>query len=230
MNHYPFIGGVTRRTSEAILVCEAAGFDTILVETVGVGQSETAVEDLVDMFALLLPPGGGDELQGIKKGVIELADIIIINKCDGDLTAIAKATQFEYQSALKILTPKSSLWRPKVIACSAMGGGNIGEVWQIMQQFQERMRASGEFWRRRERQQQSWLWKIVTEELLSRLQSDEAVQRLLPTVQEQMRVGTLPVGAAAHRLLQTFYAHCGEPQDTQKEQTLSGAHNEGDNK
>jgi LAO/AO transport system kinase len=223
----------------------AAGFDTVLVETVGVGQSETAVEDLVDMFALLLPPGGGDELQGIKKGVIELADIIIINKCDGDLTAIAKATQFEYQSALKILTPKSSLWRPKVIyislfldfmdaiqviACSAMGGGNIGEVWQIMQQFQERMRASGEFWRRRERQQQSWLWKIVTEELLSRLQSDEAVQRLLPTVQEQMRVGTLPVGAAADRLLQTFYAHCGEPQDTQKEQTLSGAHNEGDNK
>jgi LAO/AO transport system kinase len=123
------LGGVARRTRETLLLCEAAGFDVVIVETVGIGQSETAVADMVDMFVLLMLPGGGDELQGIKKGVVELADLILVNKADGDFAAAAKRAVADYRSALRLLRPASATWRPEVLAVSALAGTNIETMW-----------------------------------------------------------------------------------------------------
>mgnify|MGYP002480279848 CR=1 FL=1 len=129
------LGGVTKHTNEAILLLEEAGYDVILIETVGVGQSETAVEDMVDMFAMLSSPAGGDELQGIKRGIVELADIIIVNKADGELVNAARQAQMELLSAIKFVRPKHPAWRPRVLSCSAKTGYNVDKVWDTMCQF-----------------------------------------------------------------------------------------------
>ncbi len=143
------LGGVARRTRESVMLCEAAGYDIIIVETVGVGQSETEVADMVDMFVLLLLPGSGDELQGIKKGIVELADMIVVNKADGDLELQAKRVRTDYSAALKLLHPSSANWQPKVVTCSALTGKGIPELWQSVMEFGVIMTKSGELKNRR---------------------------------------------------------------------------------
>ncbi len=198
------LGGVARRTREAILLCEAAGYDVILVETVGVGQSETAVADLVDMFLLLLVPGGGDELQGIKKGIVELADLLLVNKSDGSLTEDARRAAAEYRGALHLLRPASPHWTPKVQLCSAIQGTGIAEVWDCVTQFRQAMSDCGALAERRARQAKGWLWSEVSENLILTLRQAPAVAALIPRVEKEVMAGSLTPSAAARQLLDAF--------------------------
>ena len=168
------LGGVARRTREVIRVVEGAGYDVVIVETVGVGQSETAVANLTDAFVLLVAPAGGDELQGVKRGIMELADIIVVNKCDGDLEAQARSTLSDYASALRLMRPTSTLWTPHAIAASAVTGLGVAEVWATLQELRA-ARAPEEAQRRAE-QDRSWLWTELTERLTDHLRADERVQ------------------------------------------------------
>ncbi|KAL6062043.1 Methylmalonyl Co-A mutase-associated GTPase MeaB [Balamuthia mandrillaris] len=198
------LGGVTRHTTEAILLCESAGYSHVLVETVGVGQSETAVEDMVDMFVLLVPPAGGDELQGIKKGIMELADLLIVNKQDGDFVNQARRTSFEYKSALKLMQPKWQCWRPRVQACSSLTDQGLPEIWATMQEFKATLLKNGEFFQRRGHQRRSWLWKVLQDDLLTRFKQHASVRKQLAEVEEKVQAGLLPVGKAADDLLSIF--------------------------
>lgn len=200
------LGGVARRTREAMLACEAAGFDIVLVETVGVGQSETAVAEMVDMFMLLLVPGGGDELQGIKKGIVELADAIIVNKADGDLAAAAQRAAQEYRNALHLLRPASSHWSPPVLRCSALGHSGLDEVWAMVERYRDTMAAAGEIAARRAEQAKSWMWNEVNETLLSAFRAHPDVTTLLPGLEEQVAGGGCTPTVAAQSLLQAFLA------------------------
>src|SRR5207244_3500667 len=160
------LGGVAARTREAMRICEAAGFDVVLVETVGVGQSETAVADMTDFFLLLTIAGAGDELQGLKKGVVELADMIAVNKADGDNIHRAKAAAAEYRAALHILNPRSPNWSPPVITYSALTGAGIAELWDHVLAHRARMSEAGELGRRRREQQVKWMWAMIEERLI----------------------------------------------------------------
>src|SRR5271154_3901897 len=152
------LGGVAAKTRETMLLCEAAGYDVVLVETVGVGQSEIAVADMTDFFLVLMLPGAGDELQGLKKGVVELADMIAVNKADGDNVARAKAAAAEYRAAPPILSPRSATWSPPVVTYSALTGDGIPELWAKVLDYRERLTASGELTTRRGEQQVKWMW------------------------------------------------------------------------
>jgi LAO/AO transport system kinase len=174
------LGGVARRTRETLLLCEAAGFDTVIVETVGVGQSETAVAGMTDMFILLLLPGGGDELQGIKRGIMELADLVLINKADGELLAAARRAAADYRNALRLLQPRSPDWQVPVEMCSALTGDGIADAWQTILDYQQALSASGEIERRRARQSCAWLWQETADNLLAQLNSDPDIRRRLP--------------------------------------------------
>lgn len=198
------LGGVARRTREAMLVCEAAGFDVIVVETVGVGQSETAVADMVDMFLLVLVPGGGDELQGIKKGIVELADAIIVNKADGDLAAAAARAARDYKNALHLLAPASANWTVPVLTCSALARTGIDEVWGTIDSFKAKMEASGELAGRRAEQAHAWMWNEVSETLLQALRDDPKVGDMLPAMERSVADGLMAPGAAARQLVRTF--------------------------
>src|SRR5207244_2401602 len=155
------LGGVAAKTRETMLICEAAGFDVILVETVGIGQSETAVADMTDFFLVLMLPGAGDELQGIKKGVVELADMIAVNKADGDNVKRAKAAAGEYRAALHILTPRSPIWASPVVTFSALTGDGIAQLWEQVLAHRRQLSASGEFAARRREQQVKWMWAML---------------------------------------------------------------------
>lgn len=168
------LGGVARRTREVIRVVEGAGYDVVIVETVGVGQSEIAVANLTDAFVLLVAPAGGDELQGVKRGIMELADIIVVNKCDGDLEARARSTLSDYAGALRLMRPTSTLWTPHAIAASALTGLGVAEVWTTLQDL--RTARAPEEPRRRAEQDRSWLWTEVTERLTDHLRADERVR------------------------------------------------------
>ncbi|XP_049626828.1 methylmalonic aciduria type A protein, mitochondrial [Suncus etruscus] len=198
------LGGVTRTTSEAILLCEGGGYDIILIETVGVGQSEFAVADMVDMFVLLLPPAGGDELQGIKRGIIEMADLVAITKSDGDLIVPARRIQAEYVSALKLLRKRSQVWRPKVMRISARSGAGIVEMWDAMQEFRALMLASGELVARRQRQRKVWMWRLIQENVLEHFRAHAAVREQIPTLEKRVLSGSLAPGLAADLLLKAF--------------------------
>ncbi|XP_008933460.1 PREDICTED: methylmalonic aciduria type A protein, mitochondrial [Merops nubicus] len=198
------LGGVTRTTNEAILLCEGGGYNVVLVETVGVGQSEFAVADMVDMFILLLPPAGGDELQGIKRGIIELADLVAINKADGDLVVPARRIQAEYLSAMKLLRRRSKLWRPRVLRISARTGEGVSEVWDKMVEFQELMLASGELLAKRRRQQKVWMWNLIQENMLEHFRTHLAVKDKIPLLEEKVLSGVLSPGLAADLLLKAF--------------------------
>lgn len=198
------LGGVARRTREALLACEAAGFDVIFVETVGVGQSETAVADMVDAFVLLLLPGGGDELQGIKKGIVELADFIVVNKADGDLAATADRTRADYANALHLLRPASELWQPPVLACSALHRRGLAEIWERIGAYRKTMSESGRLTERRAGQAKSWMWSEIGETLLDRLRAHPGVRAHLREIEAQVARGTLTPGRAAARLLGAF--------------------------
>ena len=198
------LGGVARRTRETMLLVEAAGFDTVIVETVGVGQSETAVSDMVDMFIVLLLPAGGDDLQGIKRGVIELADLIVVNKADGDLLATAKRSASDYQHALRMLRSPTAGWTPEVMTASALTGDGVAEVWQVIGRF---MTAVGEkgVARRRADQARAWMWNEVGETLLSELRKHPGVKKLVVGLEREVEAGRATPAAAARRMLEAFH-------------------------
>lgn len=198
------LGGVARRSREALLVCEAAGFDVVIVETVGVGQSETAVAEMVDTFLLLLAPGGGDDLQGIKKGIVELADIILVNKADGDLAAAAGRARRDYQAALHLLRPADTGWTVPVLQCSAIAGTGIAELWEMVGRHRAIMEASGGFAARRAGQASRWMWGEVTAELTQRFRAHPRVVERLAAVEARVAAGAITPAAAAQNLLEAF--------------------------
>ncbi|MFW2422482.1 MAG: methylmalonyl Co-A mutase-associated GTPase MeaB [Porticoccaceae bacterium] len=198
------LGGVTRRTRESLLLCEAAGFDVVLIETVGVGQSETAVADMTDLFMLLLLPSGGDELQGIKRGIMELADLVVVNKADGDQFNTAQQTLADYRSALHFMQSRSAQWRPQALACSALHNQQIDAVWEAIQAFYAAMHEQGALAKRRAEQARSWMWSEMGESLLTDLRSDPRVKQALPTIEAKVVAGQLPATAAALELVEIF--------------------------
>ena len=198
------LGGVTRRTREAALACEAGGFDVVVIETVGVGQSETAVADMVDGFLLLLAPGGGDELQGIKRGIIELADLVLINKADGELKAAAGRARADYQAALHLLSSPTPGWTPEVLTCSALEGTGIDEIWQAVCRHRRVLEAAGELAAKRRRQTRSWLRVEVQTGLLDALAADPATGALLAELEDAVATGRLLPPTAARSLIARF--------------------------
>ncbi len=199
------LGGVARRTREAMLLTEAAGYDVVLIETVGVGQSETAVADMTDMFLLLLSPGGGDELQGIKRGIMELADLVIVNKADGELKAAARRAAGEYGAALHLMRPKSPNWTVKVELASALKEEGLEAIWQDIGEFRAAMQASGELETRRSGQAQTWMWTELREGLLARLEGHPEAGRLVGKLEKQVADGSLTPTAAAQQLLMLLF-------------------------
>jgi LAO/AO transport system kinase len=195
------LGGVARRTREAALACEAAGFGVIVIETVGVGQSETAVADMVDCFALLLAPGGGDELQGIKRGIIELADLVLVNKADGDLLAAAERARADYQAALHLLRPATPAWTPEVLSCSALHDQGIEAIWQAVLRQRRALEEAGELAARRARQAHRWLWAEIEAGLIDALRADPACRRLIGELEDEVEAARLLPPAAARRLV-----------------------------
>ena len=195
------LGGVTRRTRETMLLVEAAGFDVVIVETVGVGQSETAVADMVDFFLVLMLPGGGDELQGIKKGVIEIADMIVINKADGDNLARAKRTAADYRAALNILTPRSASWTPPVLVASAAENRGLDELWQKIADHRSRMTATGELEARRQAQAVGWMRDMLQERLLAELKAHEAAGSQIAILEEEVRQGRMTAPRAVEEVI-----------------------------
>ncbi len=185
------LGGVAAKTRETMLLCEAAGYDVVIVETVGVGQSETAVADMTDFFLLLMVAGAGDELQGLKKGVVEIADMIAVNKADGDNVARAKLAAADFRGALNILTPASASWSPPVITCSALTGNGVPELWAQVLQHKDKLGATGELAERRRAQQVKWMWTMLEERLTARLRSDPAVRAKLKAAEAAVAAGTL---------------------------------------
>src|ERR1700736_3426495 len=197
-------GGIARRTREAILLCEAAGFDAVLVETVGVGQAETTVAEMVDMFVLILPPAGGDELQGIKRGVVELADLVLVNKADGELAAAAQRSAADYANALRLIRPSLPEWQVPVRAVSALEGHGIREVWDDIACFRAALERTGIWSRRRAEQARAALWSEIGDSLLDHFRAAPAVARHLAAAEQEVIAGTRTPTAAARALLAAF--------------------------
>lgn len=198
------LGGVSHRTREAMLVCEAAGYDVVVVETVGVGQSEFEVRSMVDFFCVLLQPGAGDELQGIKKGVIELADLMVVNKADGEQLAEAERTRSEYSHALGLLHPPSEHWAPRVQTASARTGEGIDRFWQAVLEHEEALGASGEREARRREQARAWLWRLLREGLEAAFREDPEVGKLLERLEQAVESQQVTAPRAAQELLELF--------------------------
>jgi len=198
------MGGVARRTREAILVCEAAGFDTVVVETVGAGQSETNVADMVDMFIVILPPAAGDELQGLKRGIIELADLVLINKADGALLEHASRAAAEYANALRLIRPAHAEWPVAVRAVSALTGSGIAAVWDDVGRFRAALEATGAWTRHRAEQRRAALWAEIAGSLGERLRAAPAVAARLGEIEREVSDGRRTPAAAARLLLAAF--------------------------
>jgi LAO/AO transport system kinase len=194
------LGGVAAKTREAMLLCEAAGFDVVLVETVGIGQSETAVCDMTDFFLALMLPGAGDELQGIKKGLVELADMIAINKADGDNIKRANLAAAEYRGALHILSPRSEHWQPPVVTYSALTGTGIDALWQKILDHRKAMNASGEFDTRRRDQQVKWMWSMLEQRMMAQLRSDASVRAKVKRIETEVAAGRISPALAAEQI------------------------------
>ncbi|MDA8019385.1 MAG: methylmalonyl Co-A mutase-associated GTPase MeaB [Thermoanaerobaculia bacterium] len=197
------LGGVARKTRESMLLCEAAGFDTVLVETVGVGQSETVVAEMVDSVLLLLLPGGGDELQGIKRGILELIDVVAVNKADGEAVRAAQEARIEYESGLRLIRPSDSGWTPPVLTCSAKTGDGLDAVWQAIQRHRLYLEEGG-LEAKRQAQQLRWMWSQVEELLLASFRDKPKVASVLAEVEESVRRGRKPAIQAAQELLKHF--------------------------
>jgi LAO/AO transport system kinase len=198
------LGGVARTTRETMLICEAAGYDVVIVETVGVGQSETVVADMVDFFLVLMLPGAGDELQGIKKGVLELADMIAVNKADGDNVTAAKCAAVEYLRALHIIKPGSPNWTPPVVTCSAARCEGLDNVWQRIGEHRARLEQTGELRDKRNRQQLGWMWAMLEDRLMTALRTHPAVASELPSVEREVLADRLTPALAVERVLKVF--------------------------
>jgi LAO/AO transport system kinase len=198
------LGGVTRKTRESVLVCEAAGYDVILVETIGVGQSEIAVRSMVDFFLLLLITGAGDELQGIKKGVMELADAVVINKADGENRVRAEALRADTARALHYFVPATEGWTTPVMTCSALEGDGIGAVWAAAEEFRSLASQRGVFEQRRHSQMLDWMRSMLDERLRARFAADPEIQQLLPGIERAVRAGSITVAGAVDTLIAAF--------------------------
>ena len=198
------LGGVTRTTRETMVVLEAAGHDVVLVETMGIGQSETVVAAMVDFFLVLMLPGAGDELQGIKKGVLELADMIAVNKADGENLPAARTAVRDYSAALRLTHPASPTWTPPVVTCSGLTGDGLDDLWGRILGHRSAITASGEWEDRRRAQQLAWMWSMVEDRLLDSLRRDPAVLELLRTAEADVLEGRTTPAAAAERLLDAF--------------------------
>jgi len=196
------LGGVAAKTRETMLLCEAAGYDVVLVETVGIGQSETTVADMTDFFLVLMLPGAGDELQGLKKGIVELADMIAVNKADGDNIARARLAAAEYRAALNILAPHSANWSPPVLTFSALTGDGIALLWAQVLSHKEKMTASGELAARRREQQVKWMWTMLEERLTARLRSDPSVRGKVKAAEAAVAAGRLAPTLAVEEIAQ----------------------------
>ncbi|NOQ50946.1 MAG: methylmalonyl Co-A mutase-associated GTPase MeaB [Desulfuromonadaceae bacterium] len=201
------LGGVARKTRETMLLCEAAGYDIIIVETVGVGQSEVTVASMVDFFLLLQLPNAGDELQGIKKGVMEIADAILVNKSEGENRPKAELARQQYENALHLLKPKSTNWHVPAMLCSALHNQGIVEIWQTILDFATTMKQSGEFENKRRLQATDWMWSLVMDDLKDLFMRDKHVAGLIDQVQTGVSQGITSPGAAARRLLEAFKRH-----------------------
>lgn len=195
------LGGVARRTRDAVLVCEAAGFDVILVETVGVGQSEGAVADIVDLFVLVASPAGGDDLQGIKRGIMELADLIIVNKADGEFAAAAQRAVADLRGAVHLLRPKRKGWEVTVTSASALTGTGIADAWHTIESALERLKNEGDLGRLRADQAVASMWAEIRDALVDLLGQHPEARELLPGVEAQVRDGALTPGRGAAQLL-----------------------------
>jgi LAO/AO transport system kinase len=198
------LGGVAKATRESMVVMEAAGYDVILVETVGVGQSETAVADMVDSFLLLTLARTGDQLQGIKKGVLELADVIAVNKADGPHERDARAAARELAGALRLMHGKDAFWTPPVLHCSARESTGLETVWERLEQHRALLDSTGRLTAKRRDQQVGWTWAMVRDELLGRLHADPAVREVAPALERAVREGSLTATLAAERILEAF--------------------------
>jgi LAO/AO transport system kinase len=195
---------VGHRSREAVVACEAAGFDVIFVETVGVGQSETSVADMTDVFLLLLLPGGGDELQGMKKGIVELADIILVNKADGDLAKAAIHAAADYQNAIHMLRPASDDWAVPVRTCSALTGEGVADAWDLIGQWRELMQSNGAVGRKRRAQARTWMWDAVREGLMGRIRSDMSAREKMQNLENAVENGDLTPCQAATEIISGF--------------------------
>lgn len=198
------LGGVARKTRETIFLCEAAGYETIFVETVGVGQAEITVHSMVDFFLLLALTGAGDELQGIKRGIVEMADAIAITKADGDNKEKAENTRMAYERALQLFPPTESGWQPVVHTCSALTGDGIEAVWETIESYEKRARETGFFDQRRQEQARHWMHQTIEHRLREEFLSNKAVQEVLSEIEAQVIDGTLSSFAAAEKLLSLY--------------------------
>lgn len=195
------LGGVARKTRESIVILEAAGFDIILIETIGVGQSETAVHDMVDFFLLLKLAGAGDELQGIKRGIIEMADSIVINKADGNNVQNAELAKMEFSRALHMFPPKENGWSPQVLTCSAIENRGLEDIWQLIFNYCETMKETGHFFKNRQQQNENWLIQYLEQELLSKFYQNAKIKKLLPLLKNEVINGNTSPFSAAEKLL-----------------------------
>ena len=195
------LGGVARKTRETMMICEAAGFDVMIVETVGVGQSETAVASMADFFLVLMIAGAGDELQGIKKGILELADAVVVNKADRDNIEKTEFARKQYESALRFLAPSSPTWTPPVMTCSALEMIGIEKIWEIVLDHRKKLLATGELEANRKRQAVDWLWSLIKEGLKERFYQNPDVKKILPKITKEVENGTIASALAANRLL-----------------------------
>jgi GTPase len=196
------LGGVAKATRETIVLMEAAGFDVILVETVGVGQSEVAVANMVDTFVFLTLARTGDQLQGIKKGVLELADIVVVNKADGEHVAEARSAARELSGAIRLIHPRETLWRPPVLTMSALEGTGLEELWETVERHRQVLTDAGEFEARRRAQQVDWTWQMVRDAVLDRVLSNPAVRKTRAEVERQVLTGELTPALAAQQILE----------------------------
>ncbi len=197
------LGGVAQKTRETMLLCEAAGYDVILVETVGVGQSEYQVAGMVDFFMVLMLPGGGDELQGIKKGILELADALVINKADGESENLAKLSKTHYTSAMNLLR-HNAFWTPRVMTCSALESKNIDTVWGMVVDYEVQARANSAFQTKRAQQSRAWMHQLVNEMLLLRLAQNPEIKAMLPALEQQVENHETTAYAAARQIMDKF--------------------------
>ncbi|MEM1213270.1 MAG: methylmalonyl Co-A mutase-associated GTPase MeaB [Planctomycetota bacterium] len=198
------LGGVASKTRETLLLCEAAGYDLLLIETVGVGQSETVVAEMTDVFLALMLPGAGDELQGIKRGLIELADVLAVNKADGDRVHAAKLAAAEYRTALHCMQPRHPEWITPVLTCSAATGDGLPKLWDKLTAYHTLLQSDGTLAQRRQAQNLRWMWSQIDERLRRHLRNHPDVQRLTADIEHQVNTGTLPPTAAADAILDAF--------------------------
>ena len=200
------LGGVAPRTREAVMLCESAGFENVLVETVGIGQSETAVRSISDFFLLLMIPGAGDELQGLKRGIIEMVDAIAINKADGENLARAERARVEYSGALHLFPAPASGWTPRVVTCSAITGEGVREIWEMVLEQRRHFETAGRLSRLRSQQALDWLRELISQGIERELRTHRAVARRLPELEEAVREGKVTPSAASRELLSLFHA------------------------